>query len=283
MITSGVFGGIAALNFGFGKVSLRKRIGLGESHCEVCVYLEKNGESAQEGGIIYTPEAMASADEHARIRFDAHKIIQAQEDERKRIAVELHDGPLQALVNLHYRLETVEHLLQLKQDRAYRELDQLKLALDRCITDIKSLLVDMRPPMLDDLGVVAALRRLLCDFRRDSKIKAKITTKGTARRLSASAEITIYRLIEEALANVRKHAMATAAELTLEYSPRNLVVRLKDNGTGFDSQEVLSLAGTRHTLGLLGMKERAGLIGGSIDINSQIGKGTEVIVSVPFE
>jgi len=283
MITSGVFGGIAALNFGFGKVSLRKRIGLGESQCEVCVYLENDGESAQADGIIYTPEAVASVNEHARVRFDAHKIIQAQEEERKRLALELHDGPLQALINLHYRLETVEHLLQLKQARACEELGQLKLALDRCIMDIKSLLVDMRPPLLDDLGVIPALRKLLRDFRRDSKVRAKITIKGAARRLPASAEVALYRIIEEALINVKRHARASMVELMFEYGLRNLVVRLTDNGVGFDSQEVLSLAATRQNLGLLGMVERASLLGGSIDMNSQHGSGTEIVVNVPFE
>lgn len=283
MVTSGVFGGIAAINFGFGKVSLRERIGIGKSRCEVCIYLAKNAESAQEEGIIYTPETIVSLDEHARVRFDAHKCVQAQEEERKRIALELHDGPLQSLVNLHYRLETVEHLLQLKQPRAHEELEQLKLALDCCITDIKSLLLNMRPPMLDDLGIVPALRRLVCDFRRDSKVKAKINVKGTTRRLSAPAEIALYRIIEEALANVKKHARASAVELTLEYGLRVLVVRLTDNGIGFDSQEVLSLAATQRNLGLLGMRERVDLLSGSIAINSQRGKGTEIIVSVPLE
>lgn len=283
MITSGVFGGIAALNFGFGKVVLRKRIGLGEPRCEVCIYSENRGECAHEDGVIYTPEAVTSVNEHMRVRFDAHKIIQAQEEERKRIALELHDGPLQALVNLHYRLEIVEHLLQLKRARAYKELNQLELALASCITDIKSLLVNMRPPILDDLGVVPALRRLLCDFRRDSKVKAKITVKGTTRRLSASVEIALYRIIEEALANVKRHARASAVELILEYDLQNLVVRLTDNGMGFDSREVLSLTATQRNLGLLGMIDRAGLLGGSIDINSQRGKGTEIVVSVPLE
>jgi len=283
MITSGVFGGIAALNFGFGKVSLCKRICMGKPHCEVCVYLENNGESAQEEGIIYNLESVALVNEHARVRFDVHKIVQAQEEERKRIALELHDGPLQDLVNLHYRLETVEYLLQLKQDRAYKELDQLKSALGSCITEIKDLLVDMRPPMLDDLGVLPALKRLLYDFRRENKVKAKIIVKGIQKRLSASAEIALYRIIEEALANIKRHAMASVVELTLKYDKRNLEVRLTDNGVGFDSEEIFSLATTQRNLGLLGMRERVGLLGGSIDINSQPAKGTEIVISIPLE
>jgi signal transduction histidine kinase len=282
MVTSAIFGGIAALNFGFSKVSLRKQIVLGDSCCEVCIYVKNDEESAQEDGIVYTKESVNKVTEYTRVRFDTRQAVRAREKERERIGLELHDGPLQDLVDLHYRLETIKRLLELQKVSAYKEFVKLELALNRSMSNMRNLLVDMSPPILDDMGLMPAVKKLVRDFRRSTGVKAGITIKGAKRRLSAADEMLLYHIIREALVNVKKHAKASAVEVTLEYGLRNLMVTVRDNGAGFNSKAKSLLAASQRTLGILGMKERAKMLGGLAEIDSQPGKGTEVIVNIPI-
>lgn len=211
------------------------------------------------------------------------KIILAQEEERKRIAREIHDGPAQSLANIVLRTEIAEKLL-VKEDYTLvkTELSDLKGQVRSGLEEIRKIIFNLRPMALDDLGLIPTLRKLTQDFEEKLKIRTTFDVFGKELRLSSSMEAAIYRLVQEALSNVQKHAEATRVNISISYTHDQLDIVVKDNGKGFNLRTNEGLNEDSTHYGLMGMYERVELIEGSINIQSEVGKGTEIKIAIPL-
>lgn len=207
------------------------------------------------------------------------KIIKAQEEERKRVAREIHDGPAQTMANVVFRAEVCERMLDIDRERARQELQQLKDQIRGCLKEVRKIIFDLRPMTLDDLGLVPALHRLVCDLQEKTGLQADFTVLGDVQRLDSYLEVAVFRIVQEALSNVVKHARAQTVQVLVEFHGRTLTVVVHDDGQGFDVEAV------QHGdhFGLLSMKERTALINGKLDLRSQVGHGTRLIVRLPMK
>lgn len=203
------------------------------------------------------------------------KIITAQEEERKRIARELHDDTSQALTSLKVGLKVLEGLSSPQQVRQH--LAGLRETISQTLETVHDLALELRPSVLDDMGLVAALSRYIDEYRRRFELQVDFRAIGfDGRRLPPVVETALYRIVQEALTNVARHAGASHASVLLEWAGKDIRAIVEDNGCGFDPA-----AGRERKLGLYGMQERAALIGGALHIESQPATGTTVIVHVP--
>ncbi len=208
------------------------------------------------------------------------RIIKAQEEERRRVAREIHDGPAQALANIVLRAEFCEQLLMREPERVREELRRLKEMVRSSLKDIRKIIFDLRPMALDDLGLVEALRRFLIDFQERYGLPVDFRFYGKERRFDPNFEVGLFRIIQEALNNVVKHAEATQVEVRLELREDKVIAVVRDNGRGFDKEKV---EGEGDHFGLLNMQERVRLLEGEIEFKTAPGKGTEVKVLIPVE
>jgi two-component system sensor histidine kinase DegS len=208
-------------------------------------------------------------------------LIHAQEEERRRVSRELHDGPAQNLANIVMRLELMERLWDRDQKRVKKELANLKDTVRQNLADIRCIIFDLRPMALDDLGLVPALKRYLADYSDKYEMDIDFLFYGEERRLDLAREVAVFRMIQEAITNVRKHAGTDRAQVKLEIAPENIIVIVRDRGFGFDVDKVRGQR--RESFGLLGMQERVGLFGGEFKVKSTVGQGTKVIIEVPVK
>jgi two-component system sensor histidine kinase DegS len=207
------------------------------------------------------------------------RIIQAQEEERKRVARDIHDGPAQSMANVTLRSEIVERMLnQNRIDEAKVELRLLKELTRASLVDVRKIIFDLRPMALDDLGIVPTLRKYLEEYQKRYGIETKLTVLTPERRLQNSIEVAVFRLIQESLNNTAKHAQARHVEVRLEFKPNVVHFRVVDDGVGFDQ----SAKAERPQFGIMGMKERVKLLQGKMKIDSEPGKGTSVLCSIPL-
>lgn len=216
------------------------------------------------------------------LRYYLNQITRAQEEERKRIARELHDDTIQALVVLSRQLdELTSGDKGLPEDKRLR-LDNLRQQTNSTIDGVRRLSQDLRPVALDRLGLLPALEWLASDLGKHSGIPVEIKVHGTERRLTAEAELLLFRIAQEALRNVWRHSEATSAEVIVEFEESRIRVSVKDNGKGFGLRETMGDLIKEGRLGLAGMQERARLLGGSLRVEPEPGKGTTVTVEAPI-
>ncbi len=217
-------------------------------------------------------------DGRARLRDLSHRLIDIQERERSSIARELHDDTSQALVGLVFALDGLKHDAG-DPESVSRRVDELDVLISDILDNLHRLAVNLRPTALDRLGLPAALRQYADGLYRKYNLGVKLTIPDLPNRLPKDIETTLYRIIQEALANVVLHARATAAEVRIEVSPQRLCAQVVDNGIGFNLDEVLA----QERLGLFGMRERAEMLGGSLAIDSVPGAGTRISLEVPLD
>ncbi|MHB1125757.1 MAG: sensor histidine kinase [Bacillota bacterium] len=206
-------------------------------------------------------------------------IIRAQEEERRRIARGIHDGPAQSLANIVLRAEYCEKLLGMGSNQLSPELTDLKRMARINLEDLRKIIFDLRPMYLDDLGLVAAVRRLLGDFQEKTGTQSQFSLLGKDQRYAPALEVALFRILQEALSNVQKHAKADLIRVILEAHPKMVTMVIRDNGTGFNyppEQE-------EERFGLRGMQERAEVLRGSFQVNTAPGNGTEIRVRIPVE
>lgn len=206
------------------------------------------------------------------------KVITVQEEERKRIARELHDETSQALTTL---LLTVETSAGGAPDQLKEKLMHMKATANRTLDSIHRLIYDLRPSVLDDLGLVSALRWAAESHLEPMGIDLSFEVLGTERRLSPEIEATLFRIGQEAISNIARHAEANSVKIEVEFGADFLRVSVEDDGVGFSPEGIGQPVAGARGLGLMGMKERAALIGGALTIRSEPDKGTEVTVVVP--
>ena len=215
------------------------------------------------------------------MRLYIQQITRAQEEESSRIARELHDSTAQELIAL---LHQVEGLLR---DRAKLPLSEAK-ALWRIHEQIKGILQevryfsrDLRPSILDDLGLRAALEWLAEQLETEHKVECHLIVVGQERRLASEMEVMIFRIVQEAIRNIGKHSQASKAEVTVKFEQKEITITVKDNGVGFQLLESVGDLTRAGKLGLAGMQERAQLLGGSLSIQPEPGRGTTIVVKAP--
>jgi two-component system sensor histidine kinase DegS len=211
----------------------------------------------------------------------ALRIIMAQEEERRRVAREIHDGPAQNLANIVLRLEITEKLLELDPKQAKNELQDLKALVRSNLQDIRRIIFDLRPMALDDLGIVPTLRRYMDNFESTYKILCEFQVEGRERRLVPAMEVAIFRLIQEAMTNVAKHAHSEKVKIELVFKEDITIARIIDFGQGFDYDAVLDNPGEH--FGLIGMKERVEMFSGQFSIISPSGVGTTIELTIPYK
>jgi signal transduction histidine kinase len=215
------------------------------------------------------------------LRFYLGQITMAQEEERKRIARELHDETIQALVVLARQLDDV---ISVSSDLSFdkrRLLENLRKQTNDVMADVRRLSQDLRPPALDRLGLVPALEWLASDIGKRSGINVEIRIHGVSRRFPPEVELVLFRVAQEALRNAWRHAQATRADIAVEFGGRKIRITVKDNGKGFDLPETTGDLVKSGRLGLAGMQERIQLVGGSLRIESRLGEGTMVVIEAP--
>lgn len=209
------------------------------------------------------------------------RIIEAQEQERQRLVRQLHDGPAQSLTNLILQAEICERVFDSDTERARHELGELKTAVTATFQKVRDYMFDLRPMMLDDLGLIPTLRRYVDHYNEKSGVPAVLTVTGTERRFASYKEVVIFRVIQELLANVRTHSHATRAQVFLDVSEDMLQATVEDNGSGFNVAEVLTATQPKG-IGLSTLKERVAMLGGEIRIDSAVGRGTKVALQMPI-
>ena len=212
-----------------------------------------------------------------RLRQMSSQVLTAQEEERKRIARELHDDTAQALTSVLVRLRLLER--SAGDERLRAGITELRDLTGDTLEGVRRMAIDLRPPMLDDLGLEAALQAFVQDFSHRWPVKAKFTG-GRLGRLPLDVELVLYRIVQEALSNVAKHANASRVEARLTRRGRSLRLVIEDDGCGFDVEAAKSSRGSG--LGLFGMEERLALIGGSVLVESAVGRGTRISAEAPL-
>ncbi len=209
------------------------------------------------------------------------RTVAAQEEERKRVARELHDETGQTLTALAVGLGAVEETLARNPNLAKQQLSELKTMTMNAIGNLRQFVSDLRPSVLDDMGLVSALRWFGEEYSGRMGIPVEIEIGGTKRRLPTRVETVLFRIAQESLTNIARHAHATRAALRLEFADASVVLSVSDNGCGFDVDQVMRGNAARRAWGLLGVQERVTLVGGKFKIDSAPGKGTRMVVEVP--
>jgi len=209
------------------------------------------------------------------------RVIQAQEDERLRVSRQMHDGPAQTMTNLVLRAEICERLLDIDIARAKAELSGLKSAVNTTLQDTRRFIFDLRPMILDDLGLEPTLRRYVQQFTDKHKTEVGITINGINGRLPNQLEVAIFRIVQEALTNVATHAHAAHAQVTIEAVGDGITVIVEDDGQGFNVDD--SRLRDPKLMGLTTMRQRAEMFGGQISFDSAPGRGTRVVTTLPVE
>jgi len=219
--------------------------------------------------------------EMERSRLLAH-VINAQEEERKRVARELHDDINQALTLLTLDVDRLSDTLADNPQEMRAALRRLKMDVGHIINDVQRIILDLRPGPLDDLGLVPALKWYASSRLEAAGIKLHLEVTGPQECLSDDQEIALFRVVQEALNNIVQHAQAENVHLTIHFLSSKVVVRIEDDGIGFNVNESFGRVGERRGLGLLGMKERLSLIGGQLEVRSALHKGTQLRLYIPL-
>lgn len=217
----------------------------------------------------------------AGLRQYVAAITRTQEEERKRIARELHDDTVQSLIAIGQRVELARETVPEDPEEAREQLHDLRKMVTTTIDSVRQFSRDLRPTVLEDLGLVPALQYLVNELSQQDTIDVALNAEGTTEGLPPDMEVTIYRIVQEALTNVRKHARASRAQVHAQFLPSQIIITIQDNGSGFTLPEETAELVDIGSLGLMGLKERAQLFGGQMVITSQVGQGTTVQVVLP--
>ncbi len=212
----------------------------------------------------------------------AATVIAAQEDERRRIARDLHDDTAQALIALSRHIEALHHVLEQNPDEAQGKLHDLKKLTDQTLASVRRFSRDLRPSLLDDLGLVPALEWLVSENANRNHITTRLKVSGDERRLPPEVELACFRIAQEALNNAAKHAQATGAAVEMHFGDAWCRLTISDNGIGFESPPVISDLAGKGRMGVMGMQERANLLGGTLTLRTAPGQGTRVTVTIPL-
>jgi two-component system sensor histidine kinase DegS len=205
-------------------------------------------------------------------------IVNAQEAERQRLSRQMHDGPAQAMSNFILQTEIAMRLLDVDAGQAKEELGNLKAAAMGTFQKVRNFIFELRPMMLDDLGLIPTIRKYVDAFKDQTGLDISLTVTGNEHRLEPYLEVMIFRAVQELLGNASRHSQATLVKILLDMGNEVIRVSVDDNGKGFDSVSVLSGS----SLGLKLIRERAEMLGGTFTVDSAAGKGSRISFSIPI-
>ncbi|MBZ0315704.1 MAG: sensor histidine kinase [Anaerolineae bacterium] len=222
---------------------------------------------------------MARAVQQAQSRLHGYigAITTAQEDERTRLARDLHDDTVQTLISLNQQVQMAQRNLDRDPSAASARLTEVRHISQQAIEDIRRMIHGLRPSYLAELGLASALEMLA---EQETSVAVVFQMQGDEQRLSDKIELALYRITQEALSNIRKHSQATQAAIELAFSPEEVMLIVRDNGCGYDPPSLQTLPTSGH-YGLVGIRERTQLIEANLQIHSQKGQGTQIHVQVP--
>ncbi len=236
--------------------------------------------------IKYAIERKRAEEDHQKLleqRIRSLSIIEAQENERRRISRELHDGLGQLLSAAKLNFGMIDFVNASNKEKTTDIVKQVDSIISKAIVEARRIAHDLRPTTLDDFGLIPALRILCQEFSKITGIKVKFQVSPSLERIDPKVEIAIYRIIQESFNNISKYAEATEVYLDLYRKESQVFVRVKDNGKGFDTENITRSKQAGGGFGLLNMKERAELIGGKVEIISSPGQGTELLLEINLD
>ncbi len=215
------------------------------------------------------------------------RIIEAQEEERKRFSREIHDGPAQSMSNIVIKAEICEKLIDKNVNEAKVELRNLKKITRDSLQEVRKIIYNLRPMALDDLGLLPTLERYIVSFKEDTQIDVTLKVRNVGKDLKPAISLTVFRIVQEGLNNILKHSQAKSASILLEHFNKELRITIIDNGVGFDTNAVRinrkkSASDLSGGFGLYSMKERVALLEGEFKVLSEIGNGTTIKIQIPL-
>jgi PAS domain S-box-containing protein len=218
------------------------------------------------------------------LRFYLKQVLRAQEEERKRLSRELHDDTSQSMLLLIHRLdELASDPANEISESVQEQLTELHGLLVETLDGLRRYAQELRPAILDDMGLIASLQWLAENVNREQETKVIVEISGSEQEISPETKLVFFRIAQEALSNVKKHSEATQAKVSLTYELDRIILTVTDNGKGFELPPRLSDMANQGKLGLTGMEERAKLLGGTIEVQSEPGKGTIITAELPLE
>jgi two-component system sensor histidine kinase DegS len=214
---------------------------------------------------------------HSAMAQTVEMIIQAQESERQRLARQMHDGPAQALANFILQTEIAMRLFDIDQSKAREELTSVKSAATSTFQKVRDFIFELRPMMLDDLGLAPTLNRYIETTKEQTGIDLRLTTIGLEQRLEPYLEVLMFRAIQELCGNSIRHGQATQIRIQIDGNDNQVRVSVEDNGKGFDIEAVKNQGG----MGMKIIRDRVEMLGGEMEIHSNIGQGSHILFRVP--
>jgi len=240
-------------------------------------HLEKYKVALGQIGSEVVKDSGSASDSGKATSSGIEMIVNAQEAERQRLSRQMHDGPAQAMSNFILQTEIAMRLLDVDPAQAKEELGNLKAAAMGTFQKVRNFIFELRPMMLDDLGLIPTVRKYADAFKDQTGLDTSLTVTGTERRLEPYLEVMIFRAVQELLGNAARHSQATIVKILLDMENEIIRVSVDDNGKGFDPESVLG----GKSLGLKLIRERAEMLGGKFDIDSAAGKGARISFSIP--
>jgi two-component system sensor histidine kinase DegS len=244
------------------------------THIEHYLGIIERVNQALEAGEIGTN---GSKKEQTAMAKSVEMIIQAQEAERGRLARQMHDGPAQALSNFILQTEIAMRLFDIDQVKAKEELVGVKTTASSTFQKVRDFIFDLRPMMLDDLGLVPTLTRYVETFKEQTGIDVRLVSTGMEQRFESYLEVMVFRAIQELLSNIAHHSQATQVIIQMDSSTTNMRVSIEDNGKGFDVEKAQEKGG----MGLKVIRDRVQMLGGTMEIHSTSGKGAHILFQIP--
>lgn len=215
--------------------------------------------------------------------FMGIKILEAQENERKRVARDIHDGPAQHMSNIVMKVDICKMIITKDLQKGLEELDDLKDSVKVALKEVRGIIFDLRPMSLDDLGLNQTIQETVKPITQESGIDIDLRLKNVKSEIEPIIQVAVYRIIQEVFNNIKKHSKASHAEVRLDFGTKYLILIISDNGVGFDVEETLKRVKTKGaSYGLIGIFDRVNQLQGEIDIKSSLGKGTVYNVRLPI-
>lgn len=207
------------------------------------------------------------------------KIIEAQEEERRRISREIHDGPAQMLANILLRADLVDRTFRERsREEAMTEIKSMRTMVRSSLYEVRRIIYDLRPMALDDLGLIPTIRKYLANMEDYNQITIVLSEQGQFEGLASKYEVALFRMIQESVQNAVKHASPTLIQVNIYVDKTDVSVSVRDDGVGFDVHQKKD-----KSFGLIGMRERVEMLDGDLELNSTIGKGTSIYIKIPLK
>jgi two-component system, NarL family, sensor histidine kinase DegS len=232
-----------------------------------------------EGDIL---SILEDADKNSEM-FLGIKILEAQEDERKRIARDIHDGPAQHMANVVMKVDICKKIIQSDLDEGLKELEDLKASVKVALKEVRGIIFDLRPMSLDDLGLNQTIEENVKKIIQESDIDIQLKLKPMKPEVESIIQVAVYRIIQEVFNNIKKHSEAKHVKVRLDFGSKYLMLIISDDGVGFDVEKTIKQVKTKgYSYGLIGILDRVNQLQGDINIKSSEGAGTTYTVKLPI-